>query len=432
MSGAELLAKYGDAASGANSGVDVKNMVKPQWRNWKELAPYADALNCLDANSGSKSGLSAETVKGFMLILQLQDTDALKYTLTVVYDMLRSDSSTFAAFDEAYKANADIFAPMKSFMGSCKDAYLSDKCAWILSAALAHISKAPQDMTVVTCMFDGASCSDLGYLEAATNLLKSEALRNCLRGNQTLLPCVTKGLCSKNSAMTYKGVFAIWMFSFDTTCESANLLDELSAVERLKTVMSDCRTEKVIRLSLTVLKNFLANKSAFKAINEKIVEEGLLEVVQALEYEKWRDAELYDDIKEVCGMVSSEVKEMSNFNRYMKELESGNLSWGFIHSSKFFGENIMKFSTGDFKAVKMLAHLVAQDSNNTTLAVACHDIGQFVALHPDGKREVARLGVKERVMDLMASNDADQREVRREALLCCQKIMLNKWQEAAK
>jgi len=42
-----------------------------------------------------------------------------------------------------------------------------------------------------------------------------------------------------------------------------------------------------------------------------------------------------------------------------------------------------------------------------------------------------KLGVKERVMMLMSSNDPDKREVRREALLCCQKIMLNKWQEVA-
>lgn len=34
-------------------------------------------------------------------------------------------------------------------------------------------------------------------------------------------------------------------------------------------------------------------------------------------------------------------------------------------------------------------------------------------------------------MELMGSTDGDKREVRREALLCCQKIMLNKWQDVA-
>merc|ERR1712012_1321155 len=114
--------------------------------------------------------------------------------------------------------------------------------------------------------------------------------------------------------------------------------------------------------------------------------------------------------------IASEVKELSNFERYERELQSGQLSWGFIHSSKFWGENVMNFEQNDFRALK-------------TLAVVCHDIGEIVALHPLGKRKVNALGIKDRVMELMGSTDPDLREVRREALLCCQKIMLNKWQD---
>merc|ERR1712232_1496293 len=100
------------------------------------------------------------------------------------------------------------------------------------------------------------------------------------------------------------------MLSYDG--DTASSLRDCLVVEKLKSVLSNCRTEKVIRLGLTVLKNFLSNK-AFKAISEDMVEEGMLEVVQNLEYEKWRDAELYDDIREVSQMISNEVKERSNF-----------------------------------------------------------------------------------------------------------------------
>jgi V-type H+-transporting ATPase subunit H len=424
MSGAEILEKYSDAA--AAGGAATEKMVKPNYSSYQKLAPHAAALNGLEV--GGNSTFSAETVKG--VSASLSETDAAKYVLTAVYDLLRADSSAFGAFQEAVKSDGQALAPMGAFLGSCQDSYLADKCAWILTAVLAHLSKNCDPSGSLTASLWQSKCSDLGKLEATTNLLKSELYRSgwCSQAVQDL---VSRGLSSKNSAMAYKGVFAIWMVSFDTSDAVVKSLSSFNVVAKLKNILSDCRTEKVIRLGLTVLRNFLSNKSAFKEINEAIVEEGLADVVQGLEYEKWRDTELYDEIRDVCQMISTEVKEKSNFNRYMKELESGNLSWGFIHSPKFFGENIMKFSTNDFKAVKQLANLVAQDGNNTTLAVACHDIGQFVALHPDGKREVARLGVKERVMDLMASSDADMREVRREALLCCQKIMLNKWQDAA-
>merc|ERR1719161_1669390 len=101
--------------------------------------------------------------------------------------------------------------------------------------------------------------------------------------------------------------------------------------------------------------------------------------------------------------------------------------WGFIHSSKFWGENVMKFDKNEFDALKRLRGILEdEDKDPVSLAVACHDIGEFVALHPLGKKKVNQLALKERVMALMGKEDASYREVRREALLCCQKIMLNK------
>ena len=73
------------------------------------------------------------------------------------------------------------------------------------------------------------------------------------------------------------------------------LFQELQVIKKLRETLTYSRVEKVIRLSLTVLKNFLSNKS----LCEDIVEEGILEVVQQLEFEKWRDAELYDEIKAI-------------------------------------------------------------------------------------------------------------------------------------
>merc|ERR1711972_748088 len=149
----------------------------------------------------------------------------------------------------------------------------------------------------------------------------------------------------------------------------------------------------------------------------EIAEGGLLEAVQQLEYEKGRDADLYEEIRDTSQLISNKVQEISNFERYEKELQTGKLQWGFIH-------------TNNFRAIKHLAELLNNfQTDKTTLTVCCHDIGEFVTLHPLGKRKIAGLHIKERVMKLMSSTDNADREVRREALLCCQKIMLNKWQD---
>merc|ERR1719384_3027753 len=148
--------------------------------------------------------------------------------------------------------------------------------------------------------------------------------------------------------------------------------EELIA-QKLKDVLVYSRVEKVVRLCLTVVKNFLASKK----FTEHLVEFGILEVVQQLEYEKWRDSELYDDIRDMCSLISAKVQEMSSFDRYERELKDGKLKWGFIHSSKFWADNVLKFEQNDFRALKMLA-LALESEDMRTQAVACHDLGEFV------------------------------------------------------
>jgi len=396
-------------------------------------------LNTLSADvSGkeNKAGFTADTAKACMAVLKITNDQApLQYILTVLCDMVREDSSCYGMFEEAMKNGVAMFAPLTGVLKmKGVESCVADKAAWLLSALMSHSPQLfkEQDATDFVAMLSAEKCcSELGLLESVTNLLKAEAFR-AATWSQPSVPSMVFKVDPKNTAapapIMYKRVFAIWMVSFDPKLMQS--LQGNKVVQKIKSILAQSRTEKVVRLSLTVLKNFVTQKTDCAAICEDIVEEGLLDVVQQLEYEKWRDAELYDDIKELVQLISNEVKELSNFDRYMKELESGDLSWGFIHSSKFFGENVMKFETNDFKAVKLLAGLLSS-TNATTLAVACHDIGEFVALHPFGKKQVSRLGVKERVMELMGSTDQDKKDVRREALLCCQKIMLNKWQDVA-
>jgi len=221
--------------------------------------------------------------------------------------------------------------------------------------------------------------------------------------------------------MLYKYLFALWMLSYDKSI--ASLLPD-GVVRIIRDIMANCRVEKVIRLGLVVIKSFLPDKK----LSEDIVECQVLDVVQQLEFEKWRDQEIYESIQDVSRLVAVQVSALSNFEKYEKEVNTGHLKWGYLHSNKFWGENINKFEQNSFAVIGELCNLLKNDDRETQ-AVACHDIGEFAVLHPLGKKKVKDFGVKERVMMLM---DSDDRDVKREALLCCQKIMLNKWQDASK
>jgi len=193
------------------------------------------------------------------------------------------------------------------------------------------------------------------------------------------------------------------------------------AVQQMKTFLTaEVKAEKVVRMALIVLENFLK----CKALAEDIACSQIYDAVSALEYEKWRDVELYDTIKKVKQGIDITVKEVSNFDRYLQELDSQTLSWGPLHSSKFWAEN---YSNLNKSVVEKLRKILNNSRDKQSMAVACNDLGEIAVFHKEGKAWIQETDAKSDVMKRMENED--DKILRREALLCCQKIMLNKWQD---
>jgi len=377
----------------------------------------------------------SEIIKVLLEALPTLAVEPAQWTVTLLFDMMREDAACYATFEEALKKKVDIFKPLMAVLESSKDAYVVSKTAWILTAVIGNTASFFSDAQVKAVVSALKVCEpvneghfdvELPKLEAITNLMKADSFRGLVWEQPGVRGRIfSKGIGKASSPYLYKTAFAIWMVSFDPTIMAYVKAQEIQLVGHIKEILGAPKVEKVVRLCLTVLRNLLADK----ALCVEVVENGFLEIVQQLEFEKWRDAELYDDIRDMTQLISTEVNELSNFDRYERELHTGKLKWGFIHSSKFWAENVMKFEKDDYSAIKELADVLKGKADATTLAVACHDVGQFVALHPLGKKVVGRLLVQSTVMKLMSSEDPQYREVRREALLCCQKLMLNKWQD---
>ena len=83
----------------------------------------------------------------------------------------------------------------------------------------------------------------------------------------------------------------------------------------------------------------------------------------------------------------------------------------------------------DFEVMKLLANILqknAEDTNapdrDTKMAVACHDLGELARVHPRGGKVMGLVPqAKATVLMLMESDAPD---VKREALLCMQKMMV--------
>mmetsp|Transcript_94096 Transcript_94096/g.263385 ORF Transcript_94096/g.263385 Transcript_94096/m.263385 type:complete len:440 (-) Transcript_94096:192-1511(-) len=431
---AAIIEKYSGAPS-SEASADMHQEIlkwKPDWNAYPETKASASLLKLLDAESPAvkkKTMMQGDTkiLKAALEALSAQEEKVVQWVLVILYDMLREDASSFGAFETALKEQVDVMKPLMSVLKSPRAvSFSADKAAWVLTSVIGQWPRffAEQDVAAVVAAVQAPNvCSDLGMLEAIVNLLKTAKFRAQI----WTIPGVADRVVSidlggASNQYLYRCIFALWMLSFEP--EGAIFFKEAEVIMKIRDIIKVSTSEKVVRLALTVLRNFLSHR----VFAEQVVELGVLEVVQALEYEKWREADMYDEIRDMSSQISLKVQEMSNFDRYERELKEGKLKWGFIHSSKFWSENVLKFEQNDFRPLKMLAMLLTSQ-DPVTLAVACHDLGEFVAMHPLGKKQISKLQVKERVMELMGSTDPAHREVRREALLCCQKIMLNKWQD---
>lgn len=352
------------------------------------------------------------------------ETGPAQYLLTLISEACRGDASLW----EFFTRNATTwFVPFTMLLGRPNiDTFTADKAVQVLTAIMAHAKDnaftIQQVKLITTNLVAGQyRASQVGVLDGLSNLLKQDTYR---RSVFEVFGIVEKILAVsvETPGALYRALFCLWVSSFNEDVLVRILAPRAdSIVALLKSTFTDCRVEKILRIALAVVTN-LVNAPSFSVA---MVESGIVHAIQPLEYEKWRDAELYDAIRGAANRVAAETSRHSNFERYEKELRGESLKWGFIHSEKFWLENFNQFEKDNFAPVAQLVKLLAS-SDSETQAVACHDLGEFARLHPSGRRVIAKLNGKNAIMALMTNGT---REVSKEALLCTQKLMLNQWQK---
>merc|ERR1719272_990497 len=163
----------------------------------------------------------------------------------------------------------------------------------------------------------------------------------------------------------YKCVFAYWLLSFESATMAK--LAGNGAVDKIRDFLSaDSKVEKIVRLSLKVLQNFVKSGS----LDEDMGTRDILEKVKALDYEKWNEAALYDQIHEVSQAIASTVSKVSNFDRYRKELLTKELKPGPLHTPSFWAHPDTHKGL-DKEVIKQLVELVNSANSEATLAIAC-------------------------------------------------------------
>jgi len=147
----------------------------------------------------------------------------------------------------------------------------------------------------------------------------------------------------------------------------------------------------------------------------------LLPFVKNLSTRKWSDDEIIEDLQYLKDELGAHFQNLTTYDEYTSELASGHLSWSPPHSSDtFWSENASKLNEKDYQQLKALVKLLNESKDPVVLAVAAHDVGQYVKHYDGGKKVIDNLGAKRRVMELMTHENPD---VRYQALISVQRLV---------
>uniref|UniRef100_A0A4W2CLU9 V-type proton ATPase subunit H n=1 Tax=Bos indicus x Bos taurus TaxID=30522 RepID=A0A4W2CLU9_BOBOX len=183
--------------------------------------------------------------------------------------------------------------------------------------------------------------------------------------------------------LQYQMIFSVWLLAFSPQmCEH---LRRYNIIPVLSDILQESVKEKVTRIILAAFRNFL-EKSVERETRQEyalaMIQCKVLKQLENLEQQKY-DEDISEDIKFLLEKL---------------------------------GESLLK----------ILTELLEVSDDPQVLAVAAHDAGVYVRHYPRGKRVMEQLGGKQRVM-----NHEDQ-QVRYNALLAVQKLMVHNWEYLGK
>jgi len=181
--------------------------------------------------------------------------------------------------------------------------------------------------------------------------------------------------------------------------------------------------EKVIRVVVATFRN-LVTKAPTENLPAMLVAK-LLSLVKNLLTRKYSDEEIVDDLEFLRDELARNFESLSTYDEYASELESGHLSWSPVHESEtFWKENSNKLNDNDSEKLRILLRLLKTAEEPVVLAVAVHDIGQYVKYSDKGRKAVNDLGGKTRIMELMSHADPD---VQFQSLMTVQRLVSHSW-----
>ncbi|EDV23506.1 uncharacterized protein TRIADDRAFT_36227 [Trichoplax adhaerens] len=372
------------------------------------------------------------------LISRISKDQTVQYILTLIDDMFEEDKSRVKLFHEYTEVNksAQLWSSFLNLLNR-QDIFTVHMSSRIM-AKLASFSSARlqgSDLNFyLTWLNNQLTVLGNDYLQSVVNVLQT-----ILRVDDYRLSFVKthgiKGLVDLLNTkvsfqLQYQITHCLWLLAFNPLI--ATKMNEHNVIPVLADILRDSSKEKVTRIVLATLRNLLEKPSPSEVQGNALamIHSKVISMLIVLENKNWADSDIKDDIDFIHEKLSMNLNFLSTFDEYAGEVKSGHLEWSPVHrSERFWRENASMLNENNYEILKILLQLLSDSRDPLVLAIAAHDIGEYVRHYGAGKRVIEKFGGKERVMQLMTHSD---QQVRYEALLAVQKLMVHHWEYLGK
>ncbi|KAI9143650.1 ATPase, V1 complex, subunit H [Paraphysoderma sedebokerense] len=369
------------------------------------------------------------------LLQKLAKLDTIQYVLVMLDDILNDDEDNADIFHSLYSTNPELpFQPFLKLLTK-EDEFVQLKTCKILTvlfSSLPHpLPKTVEANDYFAYIVSSLSSSNANVVDLAVQYLQSvlasvemrEPFWNCKNGAgvQALITIIKKS--NPNPQMQYQIIYCFWLLTYVKSV-AAEINRKFDIVGPTLDTAKAAIKEKVIRVSLATWRNLLS-KSPETNVNSMIGNK-VLNFLETLSQRKFSDNEIIDDLEYLKHELKENLVKLSSYEEYSAEVRSGRLEWSPAHTSElFWKQNANKLNEKDYELLRILARILSTATTPLVLAVAAHDVGQYVKYCPNGKKLLQEIGAKQRIMELMSHED---NEVRYQALVAVQKYMVNVWE----
>ncbi|XP_022083339.1 V-type proton ATPase subunit H-like isoform X2 [Acanthaster planci] len=379
--------------------------------------------------------LGPQCAKVFIRLMgRIAKEQTVRYILTTIDSMLKEKPERVSIFVEHGKKSKT--APWTPFLNMLtrEDAFTVNQACRIITK-LACYSKDKMNANDLKYFFNWIkqqlTATSNEYVQTVTEclqqMLRLDVYRVAFMENEGVSTILSVLAGKVSFQIQYQLTFCVWMLSYNP--QLCAQLNKYSIIPVLADILSESVKEKVTRIILLVFRNMIEKPEEKEVVQENalaMIQCKVLKQLEVLQGQKIEDPDITEDIEYLVDKLQNSMVDLSSFDEYSSEVKSGRLEWSPVHrSEKFWRENAMRLNEKNYELLKILTRLLETSKDPLVLCVSSHDIGEYVRHYPRGKNIVEQLGCKHLVMQYMTHEDPN---VRYEALLAVQKLMVHNWE----